>query len=574
MRYAIVSDIHGNQQAWKAVLEDIASVGVDETICLGDIVGYGPCPAEVLESVWERAADIVLGNHDAVVGGQLDPEIFTENAKRMINWTMETLDPALHHLLADVPYVLEGDGFTMAHAELTEPDRFAYIDNEQDAAENFTTGDQPILFVGHSHVPKIFVLDEDSGDVGQLPVHDLVAREGQRYIVNVGSVGDPRDGRTLASYCLFDSDKQLVSHRSVAFDIEEFRADLESRCVPVKPWFLMCWDKQGAGSRRIDEWSKNVRTVVRPKKRIVIRRMRKTIEDSRQARLETEQALARKREIQRSVEDAKEARIERQRLLERRREGEGAAVREALRLRREAAAVARKKREEEEKATGEKALAEKKERITAVAKLNAVRKQGRGTKPGALGEIPGARKLAATRNQQHEQPEPAGENIDQLRQRKLEIAKAAEQRLQAKRDALGTRQEKRDAERERVRKQIERRRQLAAEKKAAAGQSAPERGTDSSSTAKARKAEPADQKAELVRQRRLELAKAAERRMKAKREARGAIKEKREAERERVRKQIERRKQLAAEKRTASDEPLSTDGEDPRPRGPRPTGDQ
>jgi predicted phosphodiesterase len=487
MRYAIVSDIHGNQQAWKSVLEDIASVGVDEIICLGDIVGYGPCPTEVLESVWEQAADIVLGNHDAVVGGQLDPEIFTENAKRMINWTMETLDPALHHLLADVPYVLEGDGFAMAHAELAFPDRFAYIDNEQDAAENFSAGDQRILFVGHSHVPKIFVLHEDSGDVGQLPVHDLVTGEGQRYIVNVGSVGDPRDGRTLASYCLFDSDKQLISHRSVTFDIEEFRADLESRRVPVKPWFLMCWDKQGAGSRRIDEWSKNVRTVVRPKKRIVIRRIQREVEDSEQSRLVAERALVRKQELLKTVEKAKQDRIERGRRRERRREDEGAAVREALRLRREKAA-ARKKSEEEKQADTRKIPAQKPGLIAAVAKMKAEQKQTGKAKSPPLSEAVRKQKIAAAK------------------------AKPREQAAQPELD---------------------------------------------------------EKKAELVRQRKLELAKAAERRMKAKREARGAIEEKREAERERVRKQIKRRKQLAAEKSAASDKPLSTDGE-----GPRPTGDQ
>lgn len=470
MRYAIVSDIHGNLQAWEAVLKDIAADGVDATICLGDIVGYGPRPAEVLESVWEQATDIALGNHDAVIGGQLDPEIFTENARRMIDWTMETLDPALHDLLAELPYVLEGDGFTMAHAELTQPDRFAYIDNEQDAAENFSAGDQTILFVGHSHVPKIFVLHKDSGDVGELPLHDLVASEDQRYIINVGSVGDPRDGRTLASYCLYDSDKQSVSHRSVPFDIEEFRADLEARNVPVKPWFLMCWDKQGAGSRRIDDWSKNVRAVVRPKKRIVVRRMQRAPEDNEQSRLAAEQALARKKELQKTVEKAKQDRIKRARHRERRREDEGAEIREALRLRREKAAAARKKSEEEGAGTGE-ASAQKPDLAAAVAKMKTERKPPAKPKSPPLSEVLRKRKIEAAKakaREQAEKPEVDEKKAELIRQRKLELAKAAERRMQAQREAREAREKKKEAERERVRKLIERRKQLAAEKKTAA----------------------------------------------------------------------------------------------------------
>lgn len=391
MRYAVVSDIHGNLQAWQAVLRDIETLGVDSTICLGDIVGYGPRPAEVFESVWEHADHFLLGNHDAVVAGQLNPEIFSDHAKRMIDWTMKKLDPTVHDLLTDLPYIIEGQGFTLSHAELAQPDRFAYIDNEQDAAENFSTCEEPVLFVGHSHVPRIFVLHEASGEVGELPVHDFAAGEGQRYIVNVGSVGDPRDGRTLASYCIYDSDKQSIFHRSVEFDIEAFRTDFETFEISEKPWFLVCWDRQGAGSRRVDDWSRNVRTVVRPKKRIVIRRMqseseeieqepfaaepiqdgketlkanareevlsgalaeklrkqkveaaearkRKEAEEAEQAEIKAEVLRKRKLELAEAVEERKKAKLKKREELKRKKEAERERVRQQIEMRRRLAA--------------------------------------------------------------------------------------------------------------------------------------------------------------------------------------------------------------------------------------------
>ena len=92
MRYAIISDIHANQQAWESVSKDIDKVGVDQVICLGDIVGYGPAPVRVLESVYDKSSHFVLGNHDAVIGGQLDPECFHDEARIIIEWTRTNLN--------------------------------------------------------------------------------------------------------------------------------------------------------------------------------------------------------------------------------------------------------------------------------------------------------------------------------------------------------------------------------------------------------------------------------------------------------------------------------------------------
>ena len=120
MRYAIVSDIHANMQAWKAVLQDIACSDIDRIICLGDIVGYGPRPAEVLQSVHARADHLVLGNHDAVIAGKLSAELFNSRARERVKWTAEHLSPKAVEVLGSVPLTLTGDGSRDADAYWTE----------------------------------------------------------------------------------------------------------------------------------------------------------------------------------------------------------------------------------------------------------------------------------------------------------------------------------------------------------------------------------------------------------------------------------------------------------------------
>jgi predicted phosphodiesterase len=238
MRFALVSDIHANRQAWDAVLRDIRRSKVDSILCLGDVVGYGPMPDAVLESVCAEADELVIGNHDAVIGGRLEEDIFSDEARRVIDWTRNLLDDSARDLLSTLPAIVEGEGFVMAHGEVFDPERFGYIENQAEAQENFDADPTPLIFVGHTHYPGIFALDGQSGMIRTIVANDFALQSGVRYIVNVGSVGDPRDGGVDASYCIFDDRTGQIFFRRVSFDLEAYRADLQARRLDITPTFL------------------------------------------------------------------------------------------------------------------------------------------------------------------------------------------------------------------------------------------------------------------------------------------------------------------------------------------------
>ncbi|MCK5849995.1 MAG: metallophosphoesterase family protein [Kiritimatiellae bacterium] len=238
MIYAIVSDIHANLQAWHAVLDDMQKYGPDSILCLGDIVGYGPMPAQVLESVCDNVDEIVIGNHDAVVCGRSDSENFNDNAKRVIDWTKNQLSNEAYDFLSGLAAELDGDTFSMAHAELGDPERFDYVESEEMARETLAATDKPIVFIGHTHTSAIFVMDQENDHVLYHQPSNFALLPDMRYIVNVGSVGDPRSADLRAHYCIYDSDTKEVFFRHVPFDIDAYRADMNSTTLPVPPFFM------------------------------------------------------------------------------------------------------------------------------------------------------------------------------------------------------------------------------------------------------------------------------------------------------------------------------------------------
>ncbi len=222
MRLAIVSDIHANWQAWSAVLIDIRSQGIDRIVCLGDLVGYGPNPAEVLESAYAHVDHFVLGNHDAVLCGKMDPTCFNDDAQRMIDWTRGRLSDEAARFFDKVPLTLAAPGFRCSHGDFSEPGAFHYIIDPPDALPSWAQVPEPLLFVGHTHDPAIFLLGA-SGIPRVVPPQDFELEEGKRYLVNVGSVGLSRDGDTRASYCVFDTATSAVNWRRIPFDLDAYR---------------------------------------------------------------------------------------------------------------------------------------------------------------------------------------------------------------------------------------------------------------------------------------------------------------------------------------------------------------
>jgi len=222
VRYAILSDIHANLQAWKAVLLDIRSRKADRIICLGDIVGYGPNPLEVLKSVHAEADHIALGNHDAVVCGKMDADLFNPAARSAIEWTTSRLGPKAVTFLGTLPLTLAGPHFRCAHGEFSDPAAFNYVLDPDDADASWNAVPDRVLFVGHSHVPAIFVTGA-SGRTHHVTPQDFVVEDDKRFLVNVGSVGQPRGDGVLATYCIYDDADRTLLWRSVPFDLDAHR---------------------------------------------------------------------------------------------------------------------------------------------------------------------------------------------------------------------------------------------------------------------------------------------------------------------------------------------------------------
>ena len=214
MRYAILSDIHSNKQAFQAVLRDIKTLKINEIISLGDLIGYGPSPAEVLALARKHIDHSILGNHDAVFCNKMDSENFNDNAKMMLEWSGSQVNEKAGEYFSAFPLGMRGEGFRVTHANFVNPGEFKYMLTPEDAMNSFNKYHEDIMFIGHSHIPCIFVVG-DSQTVHKLSAQNFQVEAGKRYIVNVGSVGDPRDNDPRASYLIYDTVRKNVDFRRI-----------------------------------------------------------------------------------------------------------------------------------------------------------------------------------------------------------------------------------------------------------------------------------------------------------------------------------------------------------------------
>jgi diadenosine tetraphosphatase ApaH/serine/threonine PP2A family protein phosphatase len=223
VRYAVVSDVHGNLEALSAVLADAASEGALGILCLGDAVGYGADPVACIELLGERSAGMVAGNHEYGALGLLDLRWFNPVARAAARWTREQLGSDHQGYLSGLPLASAFGEATCVHASPRRPEEWDYLLSAEDGYAAF--GDFPtrLCFVGHSHRPGVWSLGssgpayEDLGGPAwhghRVPFHD-----GRRYIVNVGSVGQPRDRDPRAAYVLWDEDERRGTLRRVTYD--------------------------------------------------------------------------------------------------------------------------------------------------------------------------------------------------------------------------------------------------------------------------------------------------------------------------------------------------------------------
>ena len=220
MVYAIISDVHANAIALSAVLEDARRCGAKKLLCLGDVVGYGPEPESTVSTIRARAAFTLAGNHDDAVSGRLDASDFIDLAADAVSRHREALSEENLAWLKSLPYTYNGKSFLCAHGDFTSPRTFEYVSNEQEAAANFAATKAQLMFLGHSHVPGIF-LTGASGKVYSLPPTDFTLEDGKRYIVNPGSVGYPRTNGNVceSTYVLYDDAEKTVSFRRLPFTV-------------------------------------------------------------------------------------------------------------------------------------------------------------------------------------------------------------------------------------------------------------------------------------------------------------------------------------------------------------------
>jgi diadenosine tetraphosphatase ApaH/serine/threonine PP2A family protein phosphatase len=233
VRYAIISDIHANLEAFEAVRAEIGRLAVGRVINLGDIVGYGASPAECIRGVRQIANVAIAGNHDFGVAGLSDIRYFNTHARRAVVWTAGVLGQQELDYLHDLPLVhVENGLFRVVHATPSDPAKWEYLFGTDQAAGEFKAFPEPLCFVGHSHQPGIFEIDQD-GVVTRLADRVRV-REGRRQIVNVGSVGQPRDGDPRACLCIYDAKAGEIEIVRVAYDVEGAkRKILEAHLPPV-----------------------------------------------------------------------------------------------------------------------------------------------------------------------------------------------------------------------------------------------------------------------------------------------------------------------------------------------------
>ncbi len=233
MIFALISDVHGNLEALTAVMDDIKSNGkVEEILFLGDAVGYGANPNEVLQIIDRNCRIKLMGNHDYSALGLLDPAEFNAFARSGINFSVSVLSAESKHLLSTFRMSEQFGELLLVHATPDAPEKWNYCLSSAEAGRQFAAFTDPICFIAHSHQPIVYQQDT-LGEVDVRVESDFILRNDCRYIVNIGSVGQPRDGDPRSCYVIFDTIAQRLQYRRVEYDIESAQAKMKSAELPT-----------------------------------------------------------------------------------------------------------------------------------------------------------------------------------------------------------------------------------------------------------------------------------------------------------------------------------------------------
>ncbi len=218
MKYAVISDVHSNLEALDTALGEIEKRNIDQIICLGDVVGYGANPSECLKKVQEKAEEVVMGNHDEAIENMGLRTYFNDWARAAIEWTGKQLKPEEKRQIRKFsPIVInKKENVTWSHSSIHDPDEYHYLFRFDDAEPSFMKLETRFGFFGHTHVPTLFA--RKSKESRYLPAGQYQLEKNEHYLINPGSVGQPRDRNPKLSFALFDSDELTLEIVRLDYD--------------------------------------------------------------------------------------------------------------------------------------------------------------------------------------------------------------------------------------------------------------------------------------------------------------------------------------------------------------------
>ena len=230
MRYGIFSDVHSNLEALEAVLEAFKNESIEKYLCVGDIVGYGADPIECIRILRQLNPVMVCGNHDWATVDLFDKKWFNQYAEKAVTWTQSVLSDEDKDFLKSLELTKQIDGLGLVHGTLDNPAMFKYVFDLFEAEVCLEESLDHICFIGHTHRPVIFFMKGQ--EVNYILDNQVYIQDGTRYLINVGSVGQPRDGNPYACYCVYDSVTRLFQIKRIAYDVHKAQEKILNAGLP------------------------------------------------------------------------------------------------------------------------------------------------------------------------------------------------------------------------------------------------------------------------------------------------------------------------------------------------------
>lgn len=230
MRYGIFSDVHGSLEALQAVMKAYKKEAIDKYLCAGDIVGYGADPIECIKLVRESEPVIVAGNHDWAAAGKMGLEYFNPYAKEAVKWTQKQLGREELKYLKDLKLLRQEQNLTLVHGTLYEPGDFHYVYDIYSAGRTIELCSAQICIIGHSHIP--FIITSKGPELKFIDKLQTKIDSDIKYIINAGSVGQPRDNDPRACFCVYDTESQIFQIKRIEYDIKKAQAKILKAGLP------------------------------------------------------------------------------------------------------------------------------------------------------------------------------------------------------------------------------------------------------------------------------------------------------------------------------------------------------